>query len=191
MILTTVRHGETVENENKIIQGQNPGTLSETGIEQSEAVAKLLSTYNFQAIYSSDLHRCVQTAEIIHKQLPNVALDYSNALRELSFGDYQGKSFESFDWESIPGTAITKKVPGGESWIEMYERISPWIEEVYLKHKDDHILVVTSGGPIRVFKAMLGHVSLEDIFQEKISNCETQDFEVTDHILNAIPSFGG
>ena len=55
--LYLVRHGETVDNANKIMQGQTQGELNANGIEQARTVAKNLAVEQFDAIVSSDLKR--------------------------------------------------------------------------------------------------------------------------------------
>ena len=63
--LYLVRHGETVDNANKIMQGQTQGELNTKGIEQARTVAKNLASEHFDAIVSSDLKRSFDTASII------------------------------------------------------------------------------------------------------------------------------
>ena len=63
--LYLVRHGETVDNANKIMQGQTQGELNTKGIEQARTVAKNLKSEHFDAIVSSDLKRSFDTASII------------------------------------------------------------------------------------------------------------------------------
>ena len=65
MILTLVRHGETIENKEKIIMGQLDGTLSELGIQQAKKLAERLKDERFDYIFSSDLARAANTAKEI------------------------------------------------------------------------------------------------------------------------------
>ena len=62
MKLIIVRHGETIENQAKILQGHLPGTLSNKGIEQAKTIALNLKQEKIAAIYSSDLARAADTA---------------------------------------------------------------------------------------------------------------------------------
>ena len=66
-----LRHGETVENSQRICQGQTEGTLSERGWQQVKAVAMELSAYPVDAIYSSPLRRAVDTAMAVQQYHPN------------------------------------------------------------------------------------------------------------------------
>ena len=60
-----VRHGETVDNANNIMQGQTQGCLNERGREQARQVAERLASEQIDAVVASDLRRAVQTAEVI------------------------------------------------------------------------------------------------------------------------------
>ena len=63
--LLLVRHGETVDNVNRIMQGQTPGCLTLHGIEQAEAVARQMASTPIDAFVSSDLKRAYDTCRII------------------------------------------------------------------------------------------------------------------------------
>lgn len=63
LILT--RHGETLENQQHILQGQLPGTLSPSGIEQARKLAEKLKNERVEAVLCSDLARSRETAEVI------------------------------------------------------------------------------------------------------------------------------
>lgn len=57
VLVTFVRHGETNENRNKIIQGQMDSALNELGLRQADAVAEALKNVPFTHAFSSDLSR--------------------------------------------------------------------------------------------------------------------------------------
>lgn len=63
--LYLVRHGETEDNVNQIMQGQTQGRLTSNGIVQAQEVRDQLASEPFAAIIASDLKRSVDTAMII------------------------------------------------------------------------------------------------------------------------------
>ena len=63
--LYLVRHGETFDNINQILQGQTDGELTANGIRQAEEVRDRLKNEHFDAVVSSDLQRSIDTATII------------------------------------------------------------------------------------------------------------------------------
>ena len=64
-ILYLARHGETVDNVNKIMQGQTQGQLNENGINQARQLAEELKGKHFDAFVASDLKRSVDTCRIV------------------------------------------------------------------------------------------------------------------------------
>jgi broad specificity phosphatase PhoE len=90
-----VRHGETEHNINEIIQGQIDSPLTEKGKKQAKARAEDLKNMHFDAIFSSDLGRTVQTSQIlkINRQLE---INTTKLLREKFFGIYEGKPAKVF-----------------------------------------------------------------------------------------------
>ena len=143
MKLIIVRHGETVENANRICQGQEGGHLSKKGKMQAKKLAKRLKKEKLDAVYSSDLKRTVDTAREIMKFHRHVPLYLDKRIRERFFGDYQGTSYEKdWDWQSIaedPKSCI-------ESDLQMCKRISNFVEEILSKHFGETVLVVSHGG---------------------------------------------
>ena len=88
--LLLVRHGETTDNKNHILQGQTPGELDAEGIKQAEEVAGKLAGEKIDAFVSSDLKRSEDTCRIIAKphHLPVVT---TPLLRERDWGSFTGK----------------------------------------------------------------------------------------------------
>src|SRR5882762_1657252 len=90
--LCLVRHGETAWNAEGRVQGQLDVPLSETGLEQARAVARVLSKETFSAIYSSDLTRARQTAQPIADLLKQ-EIFLKESLRERHYGAFQGMTY--------------------------------------------------------------------------------------------------
>jgi len=65
MRILLVRHGKTKENELGIILGQHDGTLTRDGEEGARKLKRTLDKYLIDTVYSSDLGRCVRTANIL------------------------------------------------------------------------------------------------------------------------------
>lgn len=94
--LYLVRHGETVFNHEKRIQGHADSPLTALGVKQAEAIAGKLVNENFNAVYSSDLGRAYATAEIIASH-HNMSIRKSELIRECYFGLIQGMSNAEFE----------------------------------------------------------------------------------------------
>ena len=77
-----VRHGQTEENKQKIIQGQLDTILNSEGERQADLVAKALKDIPFNVCYSSDLQRATATANRILAHHSGVKLQTHIAVRE-------------------------------------------------------------------------------------------------------------
>ncbi|NLE53886.1 MAG: histidine phosphatase family protein [Lentisphaerae bacterium] len=179
MIVTVVRHGQTVANETNTIQGQSDTALNPLGIKQAHCVAKRLQGVAFAAVYSSDLSRAMDTARII---APEQALIPSPALREWNLGAWQGMSAqevrERFPGEleaflnDRPGLCVT----GGETKSEVYERAAGFLRALPAKHAGQHVLVVSHCGLIRALLKEVMAVSGPWPRQPQVANASISRF---------------
>src|SRR5579863_8522557 len=76
------RHGETEENKKRIVQGHLDTNLNSEGERQSDLLAKALKDVPFDACYSSDLRRAVETAKRVLVHHSGVELQTQLAVRE-------------------------------------------------------------------------------------------------------------
>ena len=84
-----VRHGETLFNVQKRMQGLSDAPLTEEGIKVAEDLARGLHDIPFSAAYSSSSGRAVDTADTVLEGR-NMILKTDKRLRELNFGDLEG-----------------------------------------------------------------------------------------------------
>ena len=96
--LLLIRHGETVDNVNRIMQGQTPGRLTDNGVEQARLLGKQLAHMHIDAFVSSDLKRAVDTCIEIaaphfngDKDKALAAIDQTKLLRERDWGSFTGR----------------------------------------------------------------------------------------------------
>lgn len=96
-----IRHGETVDNALQIMQGQTQGELNEQGKEQARQVAQRLAGEPVDVFISSDLHRAIQTAEIIAEP-HNLPIITTPLLRERDWGSFTGRFIPDLKGEVWP-----------------------------------------------------------------------------------------
>lgn len=89
-----VRHGETNENLNHIIQGQTDSVLNETGKMQAKKISQRLKNIKFDNVFSSDLLRTRETAEIIAIER-KLKVETTKALRE-TLGEFRRKIHKDY-----------------------------------------------------------------------------------------------
>lgn len=96
-----VRHGETVDNARQIMQGQTQGELNDKGRDQARQVAERLACEQLDAVVASDLHRAIQTAEII-AALHGMTVQTTPLLRERDWGGFTGRFIPELKGEVWP-----------------------------------------------------------------------------------------
>ncbi|WP_319481694.1 histidine phosphatase family protein [uncultured Draconibacterium sp.] len=181
--ITIIRHGETMWNVQKRIQGQRNSKLSENGITQAELVAKALAKREFDVLLSSDLERAVETAKIINKQLV-LPHKYNANLRERSFGIFEGKNFAEIE-EKYPEEFRRYKernpefvVPGGESIQQMYKRVTSEIESIARNFKDQKVLIVSHGLVLEMMMYRTFSLKLDEPRAFSINNSSISSFYI-------------
>ena len=119
-------------------------------------------------IISSDLKRCRLPAKALAEML-DLPLETTPLLREMNFGDWEGRSWDDL-WRESEGYRIwcenwqTAACPGGESLPDMTARIERFLNN----EKSGTIFIVTHAGVIRALKHLLTGKALELVFREKI-----------------------
>ncbi|MFO8016097.1 MAG: histidine phosphatase family protein [Candidatus Woesearchaeota archaeon] len=181
MRLILVRHGETVENAQGIIQGHLPGKLSEKGRVQAEKIAEKLNEERLDTIYSSDLARASDTAMRIAEQHPGTPLHLTEDLRERNLGEMQGKRKDEIDFRMVEGNPVYPPLKEGESLQELYERAKNFLEKIMEKHagKDSTILLVSHSDTLKAVSCAIEGKGPEGIIHhEDFPNTGVREFKV-------------
>lgn len=151
MKIYLVRHGA---DDNTVRGGWSNHPLTNKGIKQSLGLAEKLkaSKCNAEIIYSSDLLRAKQTAEILANHL-NLEIAYNQGFREVNNGDLAGmdnnlanKLYPDLFWKNLKWE---QQYPNGESPKEFYERVKTAWDNL-IKTDNESIILVTHGGVINV-----------------------------------------
>lgn len=100
-LLYLARHGETVDNARRVMQGQTPGCLNEQGVEQARQLAGELAGKHFDAVVASDLRRAVQTARLIADPR-GMSVYETPLLRERDWGGFTGRFIDELKDEVWP-----------------------------------------------------------------------------------------
>lgn len=153
--LYLVRHGETDGNSQQWFQGASDVPLNATGIEQARCLSRFMKDIHFDAIYTSTLSRAYTTAQIIAEphQLP---VQQYPELREISFGVWERHTYDEItkQWpgeiEAFYASEGKMRARGGESFLEVRDRITAKTKELLSHHADgDSIMIVSHGAAIR------------------------------------------
>lgn len=161
MNIHLIRHGETIENTQHILQGTMPGTLNDIGKEQIASSAVILRQYNIDRILCSDLKRCIDSAEIIRKQLATIPFSTTPLLRERDWGSLTGITIDLDKKFAVPNDA--------ESVKNMQKRAQKFFE--YCKtFNEQNILAISHGLFIRCLRSVASGIDMAEL--PRIKNAE-------------------
>ena len=186
MRLILTRHGETLENVSHLCQGQLiEGQLSERGKEQVEKLARRLKDEKIDIIYSSKLKRAADTTKAIKKYHPGVKVIYDERIKERYLGKMEGKIFPpDWDWDNMPDFVETDEA--------FCKRVKEFLDEVYQKHKNQTVLVVSHGGTKMALLIAIYNKPVSSFLEfDGIKNTALSIFEIMEdkkhivHLLNS------
>jgi broad specificity phosphatase PhoE len=159
--LLLARHGETDWNRDGRWQGQTDTPLNERGRAQAHELAAQVAGNGITAVYASDLARARETGAIVADRL-RVPLRTDLRLRELHFGGWEGMTTPEIEdrypeeverWRADDGS---NAFAGGETYVQMSERVVAALIDISAAHPHEDVLVVLHGGPIR---GLLAHAA--------------------------------
>lgn len=181
-----VRHGQTEWNLLGKTQGHGNSDLTPKGIEQAELLADSMTKYPIDYIYSSDLGRAYQTAEIIGNKL-NIEFEKTEALREMNFGTWEGRIIKDIIeedpelykmWRNEPHLA---KIPQGETLSQIKERTDAFIKEINEKYDGKHIVLVTHSLCARIMLLSFLDSDVKNIYRINQANTALNIIELRDY----------
>lgn len=181
-----VRHGQTEWNILGKTQGHGDSNLTAKGREQAELLAESMTKYPIDYIYSSDLGRAYQTAEIIGNKL-SIEVEKTEALREMNFGTWEGRIIKDIIeedpelykmWRNEPHLA---KIPQGETLSQIKERTDAFIKEINEKYDGKHIVLVTHSLCARIMLLSFLDSDVKNIYRINQANTALNIIELRDY----------
>lgn len=172
-----LRHGETPLTPEKRFSGSGGSdpALSDVGRYQAERVAAALAARGtVQAVVSSPLARCRETAEIVAARL-GLQVGVEEGLRETDFGAWEGLTFgevrerhpEDLDaWLGSPGARPTG---GGESFEAVGRRVAATRDKLVAAYAGRTVLLVSHVTPIKTLVRLVLGAPPESLFRMELS----------------------
>jgi alpha-ribazole phosphatase len=173
--LLLVRHAQTSEETRGRVHGRLDAGLSPDGRRQARALARELRATALDAVYTSPSRRAVETATPIaaaHELAP-VA---DERLREIDFGDLEGRRFEDIErshpdlyreWMTTPARV---RFPAGESYRDLRRRALAAMGALRERHPGGTIAVVTHAGVVRALLAKCLAMPASAIFRLDVAH---------------------
>ena len=188
-VIYLTRHGQTMWNIEKRLQGRGNSPLTEDGIERAKELRERVKDIKLDVIYSSPIERALTTANII-KGDKNVEVVTDDGLREMCFGDYEGKITDevmkenpNWDISLIMKGNTELAAPNGENLAEVRERVAKAMDSIIEENKGKTVLVVAHGITL---KAIMYYFKDEEVNSEvmgqatltKVSVDENKNFNI-------------
>ncbi len=158
--ITYFVHGTTVDNENRRSSGWNDAKLSESGIQQSKDLAALTKDMSFNAVFTSDLSRAIESAKLAWGDMFPLYID--KRLRECNYGDLNGVSSEIV--EPLQEKSIDTPMPNGESYEEVKARINDFLNFLRKEYDGKHIAIVAHKAPQLALDVLLKGLTWDEAF---------------------------
>ena len=197
MKLIFVRHAQTFNNADGHINGlldDKTTFLTPQGIDEAIRLAHFSEKKNVNFIYSSPLHRAVQTASHVADKL-NLKIKTDERLVECNFGSWEGKTKEETgnEWKKREKTRYTYVYPGdfkgmkGESYKKIFSRVKSFIDDIKKHKKDNVILIVSHTGVILNVWKYFEKWSDELIGKKEVSNHIAYIVDTQSRITEEVP----
>ena len=170
--LVLIRHGQTDWNLEGRYQGQADIPLNATGLAQAEVLAEKLDGQAWAGLYSSNLQRALQTAQVISTRL-GLAVQIDTRLREICQGEWEGQLYRavverySRVAEGVPIASRTPadvRPPGGESVAEVAERLAAAADDIARRHPDQPVLIVGHGLALTTLICRVRGIPLGEVY---------------------------
>jgi broad specificity phosphatase PhoE len=172
--LLLARHGETDWNRDGRWQGWADPPLNDTGRAQARKLADELESTPFDAVYSSDLRRARETAEILAAP-HGVPVHADIGLREIDVGSWSGLTRAEIAERFPEG-----RRPDGETHEQHGARVREAVVRIARAHLGERILLVGHGGTIRAI-----HDVISDLPYHPVPNCHVLEVHFREDRLTA------
>lgn len=175
--ILVLRHAKTVCDPNTL-KGQSEHKLEESAWDTIDTIVSKMEQreYDLKTIFTSDLNRAVQTATRVRDKLSlDIELTVDKRLREIDFGNLQGKTDEDLlAFSDATGDKYTTRYPSGESTRDVDRRVMSFYETA-VKQSDGLSLVVTHTTPIYSFLSEFQDIKTTNV-ETKVHHCQLFDF---------------
>ncbi|MFH1228988.1 MAG: signal recognition particle-docking protein FtsY [Candidatus Aenigmatarchaeota archaeon] len=158
--ITYFVHGTTTDNEKGIASGWSNPELSDLGRKQSADLKGMIDFNIFDAVFSSDLKRAVDSAKLTFADL-DITEDVR--LRECNYGDMNNTAF---DVDSKILEHINHSFPNGESYRNVERRVAGFLNFLFDNFYGKHIAIVAHRAPQLAIEVLLNGKSWKEAVKE-------------------------
>lgn len=156
-------HAPTTDNEAGVATGWLPGRLSEAGRRCAADLGRRRRADGFSVVFTSDLNRAVQTAEIAFAGSA-VPIQADRRLRECDFGVLTGAAVAALAPTRV--RHIQHRYPGGQSYADVVAAMRGFLAEVAREWDGRRILLVGHSATRWALSHLIDRVALEQLVTE-------------------------
>jgi broad specificity phosphatase PhoE len=182
--LYLIRHGQTDWNIEGRWQGHADVPLNNRGREQAAQIASSLAGVGLKAIYSSDLIRASDTAEAL-ASTTGLTVRYDKRLREIHQGEWQGLLVTEIQarygeqFHRRRENPLTVAPPGGETVLQVRERVVSAVEDIGRKHPFERVALVSHGFALAVIQVHYLERPIGEVWSMIPNNDEWRELEIS------------
>ena len=145
-------HGTTYDNASEKCSGWKQVELNDLGKEQAKNLGKVTKNLKFDAMFTSDLVRAIDSANIAWPEYEKIQ---DKRLRECNYGDYDGESKDLVVYEKYIDTPF----PNGESLKDVEKRIADFIDYIKSEYRGKTIAIVAHRAPQLAFEVLTKNIT--------------------------------
>lgn len=181
--LILIRHGETDWNAEGRWQGQIDVPLNQNGKSHARRLVDELAGSGIQAIYSSDLSRALETARPFANAF-GLPIRIDRRLREINQGEWQGLLVTEIQaryaelFHSRMANPNTVSPPGGETVIQVEERVYQALDDILRRHPGETVAIVAHGFVIAVLRVRLEHKKVDEVWDLVPGSAQVLSYDI-------------
>ena len=195
MEIYIVRHGETIWNEKKLLQGRTDIELNENGRRLARITGEHLRDTHFDMVFSSPLQRAYETARLIIGDR-DIPIKTNDLIKEMCFGDWEGQNMSQLLKDESQDFQYFFKQPQfyhptthGESFDELCDRASRFMTEYIepLAVKYSRVMIVAHGAINKALMMHVKHQDMKDFWSGGLQqNCNVMILDYSDNVYHII-----
>lgn len=162
-----VRHGETMSNVWKCMQGHSDTPLTKKGIMQGKKVAKVLKDISFLALYTSTSERAYDTACLIN-EYHDMPIQMHRGLKEMNFGSLETKPEHIIGGPSSYRINYDWRPFGGDTIDDLSDRMKKTLHNIAELHKSEHGNILCVSHSIAILAAL--RFIDQDLYDQRMNN---------------------
>ncbi|MGD6830941.1 histidine phosphatase family protein [Sutcliffiella halmapala] len=170
LTLYITRHGETLWNTEKKLQGWKDSELTENGKRNARLLGERLKNIDFAEVYSSPSQRTLATAELILGE-KQIAILQDENLREINMGDWEGQTHDYLKeaypqaYQAFWNTPHLYKNETGENFEQLKGRVARFLDRLQKEQTDGNVLIVTHTVFIKALLLHMKKLQLENFWE--------------------------